>query len=49
MKNDYSMINLSLDAGQNGTTSKGLIKENYFILHINLSLHDIWFLKPKYD
>jgi hypothetical protein len=43
------MINIALEAGQNGTTAKGLIKENYYILHINLSLHDIWFLKPKYD
>jgi hypothetical protein len=49
LKNDYSMINISLEAGQNGTIAKGLIKENYYVLHFNLSLHDIWFLKAKYD
>jgi hypothetical protein len=49
LKNDYSMINIAFEAGQNGTTSAGLIKENYYVIHVNLSLHDIWFLKPKYD
>jgi hypothetical protein len=49
LRNAYTMINVALEAGQNGTIAKGLIKENYLILHFNLSLHDIWFLKPKYD
>jgi hypothetical protein len=49
LKNAYSMINISLEAGKNGTTDNGLIKENFYTLHVNFSLHDIWFLKPKYD
>ncbi len=49
LKNDFSMINLTLEAGKNGTTNKGLIQENYLMLHVNLSLRDIWFMKPKYD
>jgi hypothetical protein len=49
LRNDYSMINVSFEAGQNGTKAKGLILENYFLLHLNLSLHDLWFIKPKYD
>jgi hypothetical protein len=49
LKNDYSMINISLEVGKNGTSDKGLIQENFYLLHVNFSLHDIWFLKPKYD
>jgi len=43
------MINLSLEAGMNGTKENGLIRENYLLLHLNMSLRDIWFMKPKYD
>ncbi|MBN1414577.1 MAG: hypothetical protein JW973_05715 [Bacteroidales bacterium] len=49
MRSDFSTINISLEAGRNGTKAKGLIEENYLLLHVNLSLRDIWFLKPKYD
>jgi hypothetical protein len=49
LRNEYSMINISLEAGQKGSTSKGLILENFYLIHVNLNLHDIWFLKPKYD
>lgn len=49
LKNDFSMINVTLEAGKNGTTNKGLIQGNYLMLHIDLSLRDIWFRKPKYD
>jgi hypothetical protein len=43
-----SVINLSMEIGQNGTTSNNLIKENFYILHIDLSLKDLWFMKRKY-
>jgi hypothetical protein len=49
LRNAYSMINISLEAGKNGTTENGLIQENFYLLHFNFSLHDIWFMKPKYD
>ena len=49
VKNDISLINLTLEAGKNGTMNKGLIQENYLMLHVNLSLRDLWFMKPKYD
>ncbi len=48
MKNELSMINISFESGVNGTTSKGLIRENYYLLHVNLTLHDLWFQKAKY-
>jgi hypothetical protein len=43
------MINLAFDIGSLGTTSRNLIKENYFMLHIDFSMRDIWFQKAKYD
>lgn len=48
MKNELSMVNISFETGVNGTTSKGLIRENFYLLHVNLTLHDLWFQKAKY-
>lgn len=47
--NSKSSLNFSVQAGQRGTTDKNLIKENYIIFTINLSLHDKWFVKRKFD
>lgn len=44
-----SSFNLVFEFGQRGSNDKGLIKENYGILTLNLSLLDIWFLKRKYN
>jgi hypothetical protein len=44
-----SKINLAIEIGQYGTLSKGLIKERYGMLHLDISLHDIWFQKRKYN
>lgn len=44
-----SIINLSTELGQTGSLKKGLIKESYVLFHINFSLRDIWFQKPRYD
>jgi len=44
-----STINLAVELGQRGTTDYNLIKENYAIISLNLSLHDIWFVKRKFD
>ncbi len=49
LKRDLSIINLSLELGENGTLENGLIKENYWLVHFNITLHDLWFQKPKYD
>jgi len=35
--------------GVRGTTENGLVKENTHIITFGLTLHDFWFLKPKYD
>jgi hypothetical protein len=44
-----SSINLGFEFGKKGTTSNGLIEENYFNLSVGLSLNDIWFKKRKID
>lgn len=46
-QNSNSMINLSYSYGNKGTVSSGLIKENYHLFSINLSLEGIWFQKRK--
>lgn len=43
------MINVAFEYGINGTTSHGLVRENYWMIHLNLGLHDLWFKKVKYD
>lgn len=42
-----SMINFSYSYGNKGTISNGLIKENYHLFSINLSLEGLWFQKRK--
>lgn len=44
-----STINVSLEAGQRGTTSMGLIRERYTKLTVAFSFHDYWFIKRKID
>ena len=42
-------FNIGCILGQRGTLKNNLIKENYGIFHIGVTLHDIWFRKSKYD
>jgi hypothetical protein len=44
-----SMINIGYSYGSKGQVTNGLIKENYHLLSINLSLEGIWFQKRKID
>ena len=44
-----SNINLAFELGKRGTTSNGLIEENYFNVSVGLSFNDIWFKKRKID
>jgi hypothetical protein len=43
-----SNLNLGIELGKKGTTSAGLVKENYFNISIGLSLNDKWFVKRKF-
>jgi hypothetical protein len=42
-----STVNLTMEAGQRGTTQMGLIQEQYLKMTVGLSFHDIWFVKRK--
>ncbi len=43
----HSMINLSYSYGSKGLLQNVLVKENFHLVTLNLSLEDIWFVKKK--
>ncbi|MBU8891290.1 MAG: hypothetical protein KOO66_00815 [Bacteroidales bacterium] len=47
--NQRTNINMSYTLGKRGTTSNGLIEENYSSFGINLTLYDFWFIKRKFQ
>ncbi|MCF8225723.1 MAG: hypothetical protein K9J30_07580 [Bacteroidales bacterium] len=44
-----SSLNVAFTLGTRGTTENNLVKENYGILSFNVTLHDLWFYKRKFD
>jgi hypothetical protein len=48
-RNTYYKVNLSVEIGQRGTLSNGLIKENYVNIRLGFTLNDRWFQKLKFD
>jgi hypothetical protein len=49
IKNNNSYFNVAFEYGRNGSTNNGLIQEDYFMIHLNVIMHDFWFLKSKYN
>ena len=49
VKSIRSSFNLALTLGTRGTTEYNLIKENYGIFTFNVTLHDLWFRKRRFD
>ncbi len=49
LENFHSFLNVTYSYGQRGKVNETLIKENYHLLTLNLSLEGIWFVKRKYD
>jgi hypothetical protein len=49
LKGVVSILNLSLELGQNGTISKGLFKETFVTMHLDFTLRALWFMKHKYE
>ncbi len=45
----YNTVNFAVDLGQRGSTKNNLVRERYVQFIINISLHDIWFVKHKYQ
>lgn len=46
-RGNNSMLNLSYSYGSTGLIENILVKENYHVLTLNLSLEDLWFKKRK--
>lgn len=44
-----TLLNLSYSYGQRGQVSNTLIRENYHLISINLSLEEIWFTKRLFE
>jgi hypothetical protein len=42
-------INIAGEIGRKGTTENGLVLENYARLNLSVNLHDIWFMKKKFN
>jgi len=49
LKGTLNAINVALELGQIGTTKRGLIRENYIGVHLDMSLRDLWFRKRMYE
>ena len=49
VKSLRSSINLAFTLGTRGTTEYNLVEENYGIVTFNVTLHDLWFRKRRFD
>jgi hypothetical protein len=49
IKNELSMINISFEYGDFSAYSTNLMKETFYLMHLNFSLQDTWFMKRKYN
>lgn len=49
LTNQRTSLNLSYSYGKRGTTTNGLIEENYHTFGINITLYDFWFIKRKFQ
>lgn len=45
----YNAISWSVDMGQRGSLDLNQVRERYVQLNVNLNLHDLWFIKRKYN
>ena len=49
LKRSKTAFGIVFEYGQLGTTQHNLIKENYFILTVNLRIHERWYQRKKLD
>ncbi len=45
----FNKLNLSIDAGQKGSTQDGLVSQNYLKMNLGFTFNSKWFLKRRYD
>jgi hypothetical protein len=46
---DAISLNVSIEYGEEGTLSKGLIKNSYWVFYLGVSLHEFWSTIPSED
>ena len=46
---NFSMLNIGLELGQRGTSTNGLIKEQFIKCNIGVTINDKWFRKNQFD
>ncbi len=46
---DANIFNLSLEYGEEGTLEKGLIKTDYWLIYLSVSLFEFWLTNPRSD
>jgi hypothetical protein len=49
LKKSKSTFNLAVETGKRGTTSNGLILDNFVRISFGVSFYERWFIKRKYD
>lgn len=49
VKKTHSLMNVSFEFGQRGTTKKNLMRESYGVISLSFTLSDFWFMKSKFD
>ncbi|HEX8516801.1 MAG TPA: hypothetical protein VF868_11415 [Bacteroidia bacterium] len=45
----FSMVNIGVEVGQRGTTTNGLIREEFFKSTLSFTINDRWFQKTRID
>lgn len=45
----YNAFSWSVDLGQRGSLTNNMVRERYIQVNLNFNLHDIWFVKKKYQ
>lgn len=45
----YNAISVSVDLGQRGSLSNNMVRERYAMFILDFNLHDIWFVKHRYE
>lgn len=45
----YNAVSVAVDIGQRGSLRHNLVRERYVNFIVNINLHDIWFVKYRYD
>lgn len=45
----YNGLTVGMDFGQRGTIRNDLVRETYFNFSIGFNIHDIWFVKNRYE